>query len=96
MLQFTWKKNVAKMVAPDGLYWAKTSDGDYLIVDEDSGNDFGERKYVLTIDNEMNVKDAHLLAISGGKYSSRYEAGVSALGVLSRSRARLNFQVHGL
>ena len=74
------EKNVAKMVAPDGLYWAKTSDGDYLIVDEDSGNDFGERKYVLTIDNEMNVKDAHLLAISGGKYSSRYEAGVSALG----------------
>ena len=74
------EKGVAKMVAPDGLYWAKTSDGDYLIVDEDSGNDFGERKYVLTIDNDMNVTDAHLLAISGGKYSSRYEAGVSALG----------------
>ena len=73
-------KNAAKMVAPDGLYWAKTGDGDYLIVDEDSGNDFGERKYVLTIDNDMNVTDAHLLAISGGKYSSRYEAGVSALG----------------
>jgi hypothetical protein len=72
--------NAAKMVAPDGLYWAKTSEGDYLIVDEDSGNDYGERKYVLTIDNEMNVIDAHLLAISGGKYSSRYEAGVSALG----------------
>jgi hypothetical protein len=71
---------VAKMVAPDGLYWAKTKDGDYLIVDEDSGNDFGERKYVLTIDGEMNVTDAHLLALSGGKFSSRYEAGVSALG----------------
>ena len=74
------EKSVAKMVAPDGLYWAKTSDGDYLIVDEDSGNDFGERKYVLTIDNDMNVTDAHLLALAGGKYSSRYEAGVSALG----------------
>ena len=74
------EKGVAKMVAPDGLYWTKTSDGDYLIVDEDSGNDFGERKYVLTIDNDMNVTDAHLLALSGGKYSSRYEAGVSALG----------------
>lgn len=74
------EKGVAKMVSPDGLYWAKTSDGDYLIVDEDSGNDFGERKYVLTIDNEMNVTDAHLLAIAGGKYSSRYEAGISALG----------------
>jgi len=74
------EKGVAKMVAPDGLYWAKTKDGDYLIVDEDSGNDFGERKYVLTIDNEMNVTDAHLLTIAGGKHSARYEAGVSALG----------------
>ena len=74
------EKSVAKMVAPDGLYWAKTSDGDYLIVDEDSGNNFGERKYVLTIDKDMNVTDAHLLALAGGKYSSRYEAGVSALG----------------
>ena len=74
------EKGVAKMVAPDGLYWAKTSDGDYLIVDEDSGNDFGERKYVLTIDSDMNVTDAHLLAIAGGKHSPRYQAGVSALG----------------
>ena len=74
------EKGVAKMVAPDGLYWSKTADGDYLIVDEDSGNDFGERKYVLTVDANMNVTDAHLLAIAGGKYSPRYQAGVSALG----------------
>ena len=74
------EKGVAKMVAPDGLYWAKTAEGDYLIVDEDSGNDFGERKYVLTIDDEMNVTEAHLLALAGGKHSSRYQAGVSALG----------------
>ena len=74
------EKGVAKMVAPDGLYWAKTTDGDYLIVDEDSGNDFGERKYVLTIDDDLNVTDAHLLAIAGGKHSPRYQAGVSALG----------------
>lgn len=71
---------VAKMVAPDGLYWAKTADGDYLIVDEDSGNDFGERKYVLSLDGDLNVTAGHLLALAGGKYSSRYEAGVSALG----------------
>ncbi len=73
-------KGVAKMVSPDGLYWSKTADGDYLIVEEDSGNDYGERKYVLTIDEQMNVVDAHLLAIAGGKYSSRYQKGVSALG----------------
>lgn len=28
----------------------------------------------------MNVTNAHLLALSGGKHSSRYQAGVSALG----------------
>lgn len=71
---------IAAMVAPDGLYWAKTADGDYLIVDEDSGNDFGERKYVLSLDADLNVTSGHLLALAGGKYSSRYEAGVSALG----------------
>ena len=70
----------AKMVAPDGLYWAKTADGDYLIVDEDSGNDYGERKYVLSLDGDLNVTAGHLLGLAGGKYSARYEAGVSALG----------------
>lgn len=74
------EKAKAAMVAPDGLYWAKTAEGDYLIVDEDSGNDFGERKYVLTLDEDMNVAAAHLLGLAGGKFSSRYEAGVSALG----------------
>lgn len=70
----------AKMVSPDGLYWVSAADGDFLIVDEDSGNDFGERKYVLSLDGDMNVVDAHLLAVAGGKHSSRYQAGVSALG----------------
>jgi hypothetical protein len=74
------EEDVAKMVAPDDLYWAKTADGDYLIVDEDSGNDFGERKYVLSLDGDLNVSAGHLLALAGGKFSSRYEAGVSALG----------------
>ena len=70
----------SKMVAPDGLYWTKTSEGDYLIVDEDSGNDFGERKYVLSLDSSLNISSGHLLAISGGKHSSRYKARVSAIG----------------
>ncbi len=74
------EKGKAQMIAPDGLYWAKTADGDYLIVDEDSGNDFGERKYVLTLGDDLSVDAGHLLAIAGGKHSSRYEAGVSAIG----------------
>ncbi|MBX2882183.1 MAG: hypothetical protein KTR32_19705 [Granulosicoccus sp.] len=77
------KEGVAKIVAPDGLYWFKSADGDYLILDEDSGNDFGERKYVLPINAEMDLVEpgsGYLLAIAGGKHSSRYQAGVSALG----------------
>lgn len=74
------EKGKAQMIAPDGLYWAKAADKEVLIVDEDSGNDFGERKYTLTIDGDMNVEEGHLLAIAGGKHSARYQQGVSALG----------------
>jgi len=73
------EKGKAQMIAPDGLYWAKTADKEVLIVDEDSGNDYGERKYTLTIDGDMNVEGGNLLAIAGGKYSARYENGVSAI-----------------
>ena len=78
------EKNKAAMVAPDGLYWTKHKDGSFLIVDEDSGNDFGERKYVLPInESDMTLKEAntgYLLGIAGGKHSSRYQAKASALG----------------
>ena len=73
------EKGKAQMIAPDGLYWVKTADKEVIIVDEDSGNDFGERKYTLTIDADMNVEGGNLLAIAGGKYSARYENGVSAI-----------------
>ena len=54
------EKNKAAMVAPDGLYWTKHADGSFLIVDEDSGNDFGERKYVLPInESDMTLKFAN-------------------------------------
>ena len=78
------EKNKAAMVAPDGLYWTKHADGSFLIVDEDSGNDFGERKYVLPInESDMTLSEAntgYLLGLAGGKHSSRYQAGASALG----------------
>lgn len=77
---FHVEKGKAQMIAPDGLYWVKAADKEVLIVDEDSGNDFGERKYTLTIDNDMNVEEGHLLALAGGKHSSRYQNEVSALG----------------
>ena len=80
----------AKSVAPDGLHWVKTDDGDFLIVDEDSGNDAGERKFMLQIDtNTMELTtetQGHLLAIAGGADNPRAAAGVAALeGAFSKA-----------
>jgi len=76
------KTNSASMVAPDGLLWVKSSDADVLIVDEDSGNDYGERKYALRIDpNSLNVlPDAtgYFLAQAGGTKNPRAIAKVAA------------------
>ncbi len=71
------------MQDPDGLQWIKTSDGDYLIVDEDSGNDYGERKYVLSIDGEtLQLKEegkGYFLASAGGFLNPRAIAEVAAI-----------------
>ena len=66
------EKGVNKMVAPDGLLWVKGEGGDnILIVDEDSGNDYGERKYALPIDKKtLTLRDeatGYNLAVAGGK-----------------------------
>ena len=69
------EEGVAKMVSPDGLQWIKTADGDFLITDEDSGNDYGERKYVLPIDPEtMELAEpgtGYFLAQAGGALNPR-------------------------
>ena len=73
----------ARMDQPDGLQWIKTSEGDYLVVDEDSGNDYGERKYVLPIDAEtMQLREegkGYFLASAGGELNPRAIAEVSAI-----------------
>ena len=80
----TWEDGQAKMVAPDGLQWVKASDADVLIVDEDSGNDLGERKYALVIDPEtMMLADdgmGYFLAMAGGGLNPRAMNEVSAYG----------------
>ena len=74
--------NKNAMVEPDGLFWAKASDADVLIVDEDSGNDFGERKFALRIDpvTMAVLPDAtgYFLAQAGGNKNPRALAGVAA------------------
>jgi hypothetical protein len=64
-----------KTTAPDGLYWVKGSDGNMLVVHEDSGARFGERKYALVIEDDEDgdpmLKEGYLLALAGGRYSNR-------------------------
>ncbi|MGC6484031.1 MAG: choice-of-anchor I domain-containing protein [Synechococcus sp.] len=78
------EKGVSKMVAPDGLLWVKNADGDFLIVDEDSGNDYGERKYAIALNSDdMTLRDeatGFLLGIGGGPLNPRALASASALG----------------
>ncbi|MGF1457674.1 MAG: hypothetical protein ACFBSG_01465, partial [Leptolyngbyaceae cyanobacterium] len=73
----------ARMHQPDGLQWIKSSDGDYLIVDEDSGNDYGERKYILPIDSEtLQLEEegtGYFLASAGGSLNPRAIAEVAAI-----------------
>lgn len=86
----TWEDGSAKAVAPDGLMWVKASDADVLIVDEDSGNDYGERKYALMLNADtLMVEPAasgYFLAMAGGSENPRAAAGVEAYaGTSSRA-----------
>ena len=78
----TWEDGSAMTVAPDGLYWAKAADADVLFLDEDSGNELGERKMALVLDPETMMLaeegKGYFLAQSGGKLSPRAEAGAAA------------------
>ncbi len=80
----TWEDGQAKMVSPDGLQWIKAADADVLIVDEDSGNDLGERKYALIIDPAtMELTEdgkGYFLAMAGGALNPRAMSEVSAYG----------------
>merc|ERR1719453_2612402 len=85
------EKDVAKPVGPDGLAWIQGSDGAVIIADEDSGNDYGERKYAIKLgedaDGDLTVTGAYLLAIGGGPETRRGQAGLAALeGAFSRER----------
>ncbi|WP_211369142.1 hypothetical protein [Roseospira navarrensis] len=80
----TWEDGTARTDAPDGLQWIGTADANVLIVDEDSGNEYGERKYALEIDPEtLDVTPAntgYFLAMAGGKQNPRAANEVSAYG----------------
>jgi len=77
----TWADGSAKMVAPDGLYWVRAADANVLIVDEDSGNSTGERKYALVLDTgRMKLAQdgmGYFLAQAGGSDNPRAAAGAA-------------------
>lgn len=89
----------ARMHQPDGLQWVKASDGDFLIVDEDSGNDYGERKYVLPVDSEtLQLEEdgkGYFLAQAGGSLNPRAIAEVSAIPDTFRNRGSSEFSAVG-
>lgn len=80
----TWEDGTARTRSPDGLHWIRAADSDVLIVDEDSNNVYGERKYALVIDPEtMQLAEegkGYFLAMAGGNQNPRAAAGASAYG----------------
>jgi len=78
------KLNNRKANDPDGLLWVKSSDADILIVDEDSGNDYGERKYALVLNEDTLAIEpdatGYFIAQAGGNKNPRALAGASAYG----------------
>ena len=91
----TWEDGVAKMVSPDGLQWVKAADADVLIVDEDSGNDLGERKYLLVLEPDtLELVDdgvGYFLAMAGGSQNPRAINEVSAYGGTFSERSSSEF-----
>ncbi|MDB2673884.1 hypothetical protein N9Y81_02920, partial [Akkermansiaceae bacterium] len=86
----TDRNGAQKTTAPDGLQWIKTADADVLIVDEDSGNSQGERKFALVLDPdtlELAIdKTGYFLASAGGSANPRAAAGAAAYpGTFSRA-----------
>jgi hypothetical protein len=89
------KLNSRKANDPDGLLWVKSSDADILIVDEDSGNDYGERKYALVLNEDTLAiepnGEGYFIAQAGGTKNPRAIAGVSTYGGTYEARRNSEF-----
>ena len=63
----------------DGLEVIAASDGLYAVIQEDSGNDLGERMFITSaLEHEKDGKELsyYFMAQSGGKYNTRMAEGV--------------------
>ena len=93
--QATDRSGRAKATSPDGLAWIKAADADILIVDEDSGNSGGDRKYALPLDPETlalaSPGKGYFLAMAGGSANPRAAAKVSTYGKAYSASASAEF-----
>jgi len=62
----------------DGLELIQASDGQYIVIQEDSGNIYGERMFVAKLEHEDDGKELqyYLLALGRGKLNTRTLANV--------------------
>jgi hypothetical protein len=61
----------------DAVEWIAAKGGkDYIIIHEDGGNDFGERKFLAEVGTPMKY---YFVAMSGGVLNSRQKKGVSGV-----------------
>lgn len=74
----------------DAVEWVAAKDGDYVVIHEDGGNDFGERKFLGKVGNPMQY---YFVAMSGGPLNSRQKKGVS--GVAGSFKAAASHEFSG-
>lgn len=62
----------------DGLEVIAASEGLYAIIQEDSGNELGERMFIVKLEHESDDQELtyNFIAQSGGKYNTRMAGGV--------------------
>lgn len=61
----------------DGFEWITSADGDYVIIQEDSGNDYGERMFISKLNETLGVAPTfYFMAMSGGNLNTRMINGV--------------------
>jgi len=63
----------------DGLEVVAAEEGLFVVIQEDSGNDLGERMFISSVlEHESDGQELtyHFMAQSGGKYNTRMDAGV--------------------
>ena len=70
----------------DGLEVISAAEGLYAVIQEDSGNDLGERIFITsTLEHENDGKELtyHFMAMSGGKYNTRVSELVGVPSIAS-------------